>query len=100
MVKGTTFADVFHAYTKPSLGGRLIIRKATSRQTSARLKERQDAVRIKGEAGGIATKAHDELVAKGLCPDKRVYKPGEGYVVKPVCPIEEMKKALRDKMTF
>lgn len=93
-----TFADVFHAYAKESLGGKLVIRKATSHQTSARLKARQEAVRTKGKAGGIAKAAHEALVTAGKCPSQRVYVAGQGYTDKPVCPIELMKSELRERM--
>jgi hypothetical protein len=85
-------------YVKPSLDSKIILRKPTSRQTSARLAKRKEAVAIAGRAGKISKAAHEELVASGKCTTKRVYKPGVGYEERPVCPISLMKAVLREKM--
>ncbi|MEM2445747.1 MAG: hypothetical protein QW734_03730 [Candidatus Bathyarchaeia archaeon] len=93
-----TLGDIIRVYVKPSLDGKLIIRKKGSIQTSARLARRKEAVAEAGRAGLIAKAAHDELVKEGVCPIKRVYKAGVGYEERPVCPINLMKSALREKM--
>lgn len=91
-------SDMKTVYVKPSLKGELVFRSPTSRQKSARLKARQEAVAAAAKAGRISKAAHDELVTKGKCPTQRVYKTGVGYEEKPVCPISEMRKALRPLM--
>ena len=91
---GVTLADVYSAYVKPSLDGRLVIRKRTSRQTSARLEKAKERVK----KAKPSEKAHARLVREGKCPTKRVYEAGKGYVEKPVCPIDQMRSALREEM--
>lgn len=91
-------SDMKTVYVKPSLKGELIFRRPVANQKSARLKARQDAVAAAAKAGRISKAAHDELVSKGKCPMTRVYKAGVGYEERPVCPISEMRKALRPLM--
>ncbi len=89
-----TLADVFRAYVKPSLKGRLILRKRTSNQTSARLQARK----MKVADAKPATTAHERCVAEGKAVPKRVYVAGQGYQEKPVCPIDVMRRYLREAM--
>jgi len=46
----------------------------------------------------ISKIAHDSLVKKGLCPVKKVYEPGVGYVEKHICPIKHMRKEMSNLM--
>lgn len=95
----TTAADVWSLYIKPSLDGELVIRKKTSTQTSARLAARKSKLEaLKGTGRTPAEVCHTELVAKNVCPTKRVYVAGKGYEERPVCPIKEMKSCLKGKM--
>jgi len=89
-----TLADIYKPYVKPSLQGRLVLRKRTSNQTSARLQERK----MKVAQAKPATKAHERCVAEGYAVPKRVYVPGRGYEEKQVCPIQIMKRYLREAM--
>jgi len=89
-----TLADVFRAYVKPSLKGRLILRKRTSNQTSARLEARK----MKVAEAKPAVAAHERCVAEGKAVPKRVYVAGQGYKEKPVCPIDVMRRYLREAM--
>jgi hypothetical protein len=93
-----TLGDITKAYVKPSLGGKIVLRKPTSRQTSARLARRKEAVAEAGRKGLLAKAAHEELVAAGKCPVKKVYVAGKGYEERPVCPVNLMRAALREKM--
>jgi hypothetical protein len=91
---GVTLADIYTVYSKPSLDGRLVIRKKTARQVSARLKARKDEVAKTKPAVG----AHKACSGAGKTIKKRVYVPGKGYEVKDVCPIKEFKKFLSEAM--
>jgi hypothetical protein len=93
-----TLGETVKVYVKPSLKGRLILRKPTSEQASARLAARKQKVAAAGSAGLISKAAHDELVAEGKCTVRKVYVPGKGYTEKPVCPIRFMIPKLRAKM--
>ena len=86
-----TLADVFRAYVKPSLKGRLILRKRTSNQTSERLKSRQEQIRNLKPAELALKKCHKD----GKTTTQRVYVRDKGYYQKSVCPIQEMRKYLR-----
>ncbi|MHC1636322.1 MAG: hypothetical protein ACXQTS_06890 [Candidatus Methanospirareceae archaeon] len=94
MISVATLGDVFRVYLKPSLNGRLVIRKRNTIQTSARVEASKERVKARPPAGP----AHDALVAAGKCPEKRVYVPGRGYEVRPVCPISEFRKQLSIEM--
>lgn len=95
----TTAGDIWRMYVKPSLGGRVVFRKRTSIQTSARLKERQSALAaLKMSPDAPATKCHKMLVDKGKCVEKEVHIPGKGKQKKMVCPISEMRSCLREEM--
>ncbi len=89
-----TFADVFKAYVKPSLKGRLVLRKRTSNQTSSRLQARK----MKVAEAKPAEEAHRRCIADGKAVPKRVYVPGKGYEEREVCPIEVFKSYLREAM--
>jgi len=91
---GVTLADIYTVYAKPSLDGRLVIRKKTARQVSARLKARKEEV---AEAKP-AVDAHEACVKAKKAVTKRVYIPGKGYEEKLVCPIQEFRKFLREAM--
>ena len=91
-------ADVWRVYVKPSLDGRIVFRKKTARQTSARLKRAKDRVAEYSKGGSPSQRCHNELVNAGKCPRKRVYVPGKGYRTRPVCPIKLMIPCLRRKM--
>ena len=94
-----TIGDVFRVYVKDSLDGRMIIRKKTTKQTSARLEARKDKLRaLRGTGNAPSQRCHDQLVAAGKCPTKRVYEPGVGYTERPVCPIKEMAACLSEVM--
>jgi hypothetical protein len=96
---GPTLGDTFRIYVKPSLDGLLVARKKTTRQTSSRVEASKERLRkLKNTANVPSKLAHEELVKLGKCPIKRVYKPGKGYEEKPVCPIKEMRSALRVQM--
>lgn len=89
-----TLGDVFRPYVKPSLQGRLVLRKRNSNQTSARLAERK----MKVAEAKPAVAAHQRCVQEGHAVPKRVYIPGKGYEEKPVCPINIMRRYLREAM--
>jgi len=89
-----TFGDVYRPYVKPSLDGKLVLRKRTSNQTSARLKDRKEKI-PDTEPARLAYRA---CVDDGKAVEKRVYVPGKGYEIKKVCPIKEFKKYLKDAM--
>ena len=91
--------DIIRGYVKPSLDGLLVLRKRTSRQTSARLERRKGQLReLKGKPEAPGAKAHKICEEKGLTITKRVYKPGVGYEEKAVCPIKEFKSILSETM--
>jgi len=96
-----TLGDVFRVYVKPSLDGLMVVRKRNTIQTSAAVeasKERvANAPRIIGDYP--ARLAHAELEREGKCRPKLVYKAGQGYIEKPVCPAKLMKAKLRKYMS-
>ena len=95
----TTLGDIITVYTKPSLGGRVVIRKKTSNQTSSRLEARKERLRaLRGTGNAPSQRCHDQLTAAGQCPTQKVYETGVGYVEKPVCPIEKMRSCMSDAM--
>lgn len=96
---GSTLGDTFRAYVKPSLDGLLVIRKKTTRQTSARVDASKKRVKEAAIAGRAPAKvAHETLAGTGKCPTKRVYVAGKGYTERPVCPIKLMKSELSKAM--
>jgi len=90
-----TLADLYTLYSKPSLEGRLVIRKRRTHQVSDRLRKRKEWVREKTPAD----EAHDACVEAGKSIKKRLYIPGKGYEEVDVCPIQEFRKFLRVEMT-
>jgi len=96
---GPTLGDTFRIYVKPSLDGLLVVRKKTTRHTSSRVEASKERLRKLKDTGNVPSKvAHEELARQGKCPTKKVYVPGKGYEEKPVCPIKEMRSALRVQM--
>jgi hypothetical protein len=94
-----TLGDTFRVYIKPSLDGQLVIRKKTTNQTSAAVKARQAKLASlpKSELPSVA--CHNELVAAGKCPTKRVYSQELGRMAeRAVCPIKLMKVCMRKRM--
>lgn len=89
-----TLADTFTAYIKPSLDGRLVLRKRTSNQTSSRVAASQRRV----EDAKPSVRAHEACVAAGESRKMRMYIPGLGYQERDVCPIKTMKRHLRNAM--
>lgn len=94
-MKGVTLADVFRVYIKPSLDGRIVFRKKTSKQTSARLLERK----MKVAKAKPAQEAYENCKRNGDTVMKRVYIPGKGYETKEVCPIDKFRTYLRQAMS-
>ena len=76
-----TFGDVYRPYVKPSLEGRLVLRKRNSRQTSQKLKQRQMKV----------AQAKPPVIAKERCR-------AEGKEVNGRCPINVFRRYLREAM--
>jgi len=96
---GPTLGDTYRVFIKPSLDGRLVIRKRTTRQTSARVEASKKRIKDAAATGKAPAKlAHDALVAAGKCSTKRVYIPGKGYEDRPVCPIKLMRSELSKAM--
>lgn len=96
MATTVTLADIFRPYVKPSLDGRLVLRKRTSRQVSERLKSWQrELIKVEKKP---AERAHEKCVQEGKAIPKRVYIPRKGYETKAVCPIQEFRKYLREAM--
>ncbi len=94
MAVTVSLGDVFRVYVKPSLKGRLIFRKRTSRQKSARLEMRKDAVAKQKPA----KKAWEACKRAGETEERIVYKKNKGYVRKEVCPMDKFEKYLRAAM--
>ena len=94
-----TLGDVFSVYVKPSLEGRLVVRKRTSNQGSARLKARQQKLAaLRGTERVPAKVAHNKCVQEGKAVMQRVYEPGVGYKEQNVCPIKYMRGYLKSAM--
>jgi len=90
--------DLFKVYAKPSLD-RLVIRKRHTKHTSARVEAAKDRLRKLRNSDKVPSKvAHANLVKAGKCPEKKVYVQGKGWETRPVCPITEMRKELKDVM--
>jgi len=92
-----TLADTFSVHVKPSLDGKMVIRKKTASQTSSKLKARQNAFGDAARAGKLSKAVHDKLVSEGKCPTKKVYSVKDGkYEDKSVCPIKLMASGLKE----
>jgi hypothetical protein len=94
-----TAGDLFTGYIKPSLGDELVLRKPNSRQSSARLKDRQAKLKkLKDSPNAPAAVAHAQCKAAGKTVTKKIYKPGKGYEDIDVCPIQDMRGYLREAL--
>lgn len=89
-----TVDDVYTRYRKPSLDGKVIFRKKESRQTSKRLKERQEAMASLESINAEEKALYDKLIKEGKCEEKAIYKPGIGHVKGYACPF--IKKEQKD----
>jgi hypothetical protein len=95
----TTLGDIIRAYVKPSLGGRIVLRKRTTNQQSARVAESKQRVAL----ARPALEAHRRCIEEGKAVKKMKYvfdKDRGGYVKKEVevCPIDEFRKYLKIAM--
>ena len=94
-----TAGDVWRPYIKPSLNGLLVLRKRNTIHTSERVLKVQNKIREYSRTEKSPAKiAYDACKADGKTVKKRVYKPGEGYVEKEVCPMPIFKRYLSKAM--
>lgn len=89
-----TLADTYSVYIKESLDGRLIIRKKTTKHVSPRVEASKERV-ARAKPGAIAERM---CIDAGYAVEKKVYKPGEGYITKKVCPMRHFRRFLREAM--
>jgi hypothetical protein len=90
----TTLGDIIRPYVKPSLGGRIVLRKRTTNQQSARVAISKQRVAEKKPA----QRAKELCINEGKTVKKVVYVPGKGKQEVEVCPIDEFRKYLKIAM--